>query len=548
MHKSPIFISGIGRSGTSAVISSLAEHQQVIAPDRVGEAPIVQHFLTFLCQYEDQSPEREYNLNNYQLEAPERARLFSSLISSLQYGKDVSLAPDSEKYWVAKVSLSHDTFVKALEVFGGLRIIYVIRNGVEVVNSAKHFEGFAHLNFEELCRRWSDSIVELRYLMDEQTCAVIRHDELVSDPRKVFNAVFEKLGMQNDSAPAEFIDSTLFNSSFNAMSKKDDVGTIFNNRLSCWAQWSESERQTFIEICDEHMQDLNFQRPYDAEFAHLYTEDDASRLIPLAGDEQEPKVVTPPGPVTETMQNLAQGCMCVSMLDYHCNVSERYGYLYVENPMVASTSTLSVLQRQENHLFAAKMDNPHARDQSPISRLSSLDETLQNHFLSSPEVFRFALVRNPFERLLSAWLMKIDRSLLPKAEILAIINGTTVDEVTDLQQAVEFPVFVDAVCSQDPSSMSPHWNHQTTQLLSSKIDYTKIGRYENLAADFDEICSRIFARKPPAASQIDNMAVPSGQLIEYYDDGLTEKVYQTFYDDFNAFEYPSTLVSLAASA
>lgn len=548
MHKSPIFISGIGRSGTSAVISSLAEHRQVVAPDRVGEAPIVQHFLTFLCEYEDRSPQREYNLNNYQLEAPERAKLYSSLISSLQYGKDVSDAPDSEKYWVAKVSLSQDTFDKALEVFGGLRIIYVIRNGVEVVNSAKHFQGFADLSFEELCRRWSESIVELRYLMDKENCAVVRHDELVSDPQKVFDDVYEKLGMESDSAPAEFIDSTLFNSSFNKMSNNDDVGKVFNNRLSCWSQWSEPERQTFMEICDSHMQSLDFQRPYDEAYANSPNDGTLEQPVPLAMDDDEPKVFSPPGPQTETLRTVADGCMSVELMDYHCNVSEKFSYLHMENPMVASANTLAVLQRQENHLFAAKMDNPYARDQSPISRISGLAEDRQHHFLYSPEVYRFALVRNPFDRLLAAWMLKIDRALLPKADILAIINGTSPSEVTDLGQTVDFPTFIDVVCSQDPSLMSPHWNHQTRQLLYSKIDYHKIGKYENLEADFAEICARIYSRKPTATAQVDISMESTIKLPEYYEEGLIDKVYQTFYDDFHAFEYPASLYPLAASA
>ena len=77
MIKRPIFVSGIGRSGTSAVISSLARHAEVVEPNRIGEAPFVSAFLRFLQDYEDKSPHREYNLANYQLAPPERADAFS---------------------------------------------------------------------------------------------------------------------------------------------------------------------------------------------------------------------------------------------------------------------------------------------------------------------------------------------------------------------------------------------------------------------------------------------------------------------------------------
>jgi len=51
MYKKPLFVSGIGRSGTSAVISSLAKHKSVVEPHRIGEAPIVGHFINFLIDY-----------------------------------------------------------------------------------------------------------------------------------------------------------------------------------------------------------------------------------------------------------------------------------------------------------------------------------------------------------------------------------------------------------------------------------------------------------------------------------------------------------------
>ena len=73
MSKTPVFISGIGRSGTSAVIKSIAEHKEVVKPERVGEAPFVGHFVSFLHEYEDVSHAREYNLKNYQLGEEQRA-------------------------------------------------------------------------------------------------------------------------------------------------------------------------------------------------------------------------------------------------------------------------------------------------------------------------------------------------------------------------------------------------------------------------------------------------------------------------------------------
>ena len=151
MDKSPVFVSGIGRSGTSAVISALSEHANVVSPNRIGEAPLIQEFLNFLRDFENESPYSDYHLENYQLEKADRIKLYSSMVSSLQYGFDVSQAPAEQQYWIAKVSLSEENYLKALEVFGDVKVIHVMRNGIEVVNSARHFEGFSDLSFEQLC-------------------------------------------------------------------------------------------------------------------------------------------------------------------------------------------------------------------------------------------------------------------------------------------------------------------------------------------------------------------------------------------------------------
>ncbi|MBX2881886.1 MAG: sulfotransferase family protein [Granulosicoccus sp.] len=546
MQKSPIFISGIGRSGTSAVISALAEHKQVIKPDRVGEGPFVQAFLNFLCDYEGVSADRDYHLKNYQLEEPQRAQLFATLMSQLQYGKDVAQAPDSEKYWIVKVSLKSDTFAKAQEIFGDVKVVYVIRNGIEVVNSARHFKGFANLNFEQLCRRWTASQVSLGYLMNQRCCALIRHEDLVSDPYTVFESAFKKLDLQQDSAPAEFIDSTLFNSSFNKSSKGGEVSKVFSNRLACWDEWSKAEQQTFIDICDASMQELDFYRPYEV--------NEPSVTAIKQPEVKQPEVkqtavkLSPSGTESSIVGVLADGAMAVNMFDYHCNVSVDHKYLHMENPKVASTSILKVLQQQEDSQLAERMDNPHQRNQSPILRFSKLDESIQRNALTSSEYYRFAFVRNPFGRLLSAYLSKIARPLAPKAEILAIINGCKVNQVKDLKQPVDFASFIEVVCSQDPLDMNPHWNLQTLQLIVEKIDYHKIGRFENLQQDFAQVCTHIFGDRDLKITQSANQTSSEEKLTDYYDDALVKKVHQKFYDDFHAFEYSGTLHTLAQTA
>ena len=549
MDKSPVFVSGIGRSGTSAVISALSEHANVVSPNRIGEAPLIQEFLNFLRDFENESPYSDYHLENYQLEKADRIKLYSSMVSSLQYGFDVSQAPAEQQYWIAKVSLSEENYLKALEVFGDVKVIHVMRNGIEVVNSARHFEGFSDLSFEQLCNRWTRNLDSCQYLTGMENCSVIRHDELITDPHKVFANVFSELNMPLDDAPAHFIKTTLFNSSFNKTEQNDGVAKVFNNRLSCWdEEWTDSERDTFITLCGQHMEELGFQRPYVAgDMEAPEQQEVVSAAVENVTPIQRPTIAKA-GLKTPTLTKLAENCVPINFLDYHCNVSLENEYFHMENPKVASTSILKRLQEQENRELAEQMPNPHERGLSPIARISSLSEVDQKNVLNDPDFYRFAFVRNPFARLLSAYISKIDRSLLPKAEILAVLKGVDAKEITDLTEPVDFPTFIDVICSQDRVRMDPHWNHQCDQLIIEKIDYHKIGRFENLESDFKEVCEKIFPGREINLTQSANKTGSTDLISEYFDEGLTSKVYQVFYDDFNAFGYSSSFGSLAKTA
>jgi len=147
-------------------------------------------------------------------------------------------------------------------MFQDLRVVYVLRNGIEVVNSARSFGGFAHLTFKEICQRWSGNIELCRYVHSTPMCSVVKHHELVNDPVNVYETVYRELKMENDLAPAQFIKTTLFNSSFDKTSNVKSIASVFDNRLACWDEWTSAEKDTFLENCDELMMEFEFHRPY----------------------------------------------------------------------------------------------------------------------------------------------------------------------------------------------------------------------------------------------------------------------------------------------
>lgn len=541
MNKTPIFISGIGRSGTSAVIKSLAEHQSVVKPERIGEAPFVAHFINFLMDYEDNSSGSAYNLKNYQLNAERRAEEFSRLCSMLQYGRDINQPISEGEHWIAKVSLHEEAFNKARSVFGTVRVVYVMRNGIEVVNSARSFPGFAHLNFEQLCQRWVDNIEQCRYVHTQDGCAVIKHHELVDEPEAVYAAVFKKLGLPQDKGPANFIATNLFNSSFDQTAKNTSTSKVFNSRLQCWDDWTDTEKAIFISKCDGLMQEFGFVRPYEDTKAEILAIRSNSTFTtdapPIAAEA--PREQSAASESMLAFHKELAASMNRGQFNYFANPSAKYNYLFMENPKVASTSILSALHEAEADQDFVFPENPHVRAESPIPMMKSLPEDRQVEALTGADTFRFTFVRNPFRRLVSAYLSKIDRPYRAKAEILAVLNGVSPAEITDLTQTVSFREFVEVISTMDGRSMNPHWKPQVDQVVPHLIDYDLIGRFENLADDFGTVCERVMPGKNISLSRSMNKTRSREAFDALYTPDLIKMVLDIYERDFVVFNYSS---------
>lgn len=102
--------------------------------------------------------------------------------------------------------------------------------------------------------------------------------------------------------------------------------------------------------------------------------------------------------------------------------------------------------------------------------------------LASDQYVKFAVVREPFERLVSAFMEKFvhnrdsARNLLHTRPIISQVQGTT--EI-DLQRGISFDEFVDYILQQDSWDLDTHWRPQ--YLYMQGVPHMgKVFRIENL--------------------------------------------------------------------
>lgn len=162
---------------------------------------------------------------------------------------------------------------------------------------------------------------------------------------------------------------------------------------------------------------------------------------------------------------------------------------------------------------------------------STVDELTQKYYL-------FTFVRNPYSRLLSAYMDKMaredNRAFEKTRTVVRTFSGTGRD--------LTFEAFVNYLEKRGLYE-NPHWAPQTAMLpvAAGKINF--VGRVENLDADLGFVVNHFFGAgvyEGPVNREI-NRTYSAHKLAQYYDRNLSERVYALYKTDFDVFAYAKDL-------
>jgi hypothetical protein len=155
----------------------------------------------------------------------------------------------------------------------------------------------------------------------------------------------------------------------------------------------------------------------------------------------------------------------------------------------------------------------------------------------------FGFVRNPFSRVLSAYIDKIERNAERRALFLANLGKPT----SKSNENVCFVEFLELVRQQTPETMDPHWRPQYAH-LSGRLNFNFLGVFERFEDDFRTVLTSIDPMLQCATKvQEHGTNASSLSLLErYYADSMAVRLVSEIYQqDFNLFDYPNE-VKLAA--
>lgn len=180
-------------------------------------------------------------------------------------------------------------------------------------------------------------------------------------------------------------------------------------------------------------------------------------------------------------------------LRYGTFYSRRYKYLYVETPKCACTKTKTLLWELEG--LEKKEPWPQivhnrSEDDGRLS-LPDLTETEAIHAITSPEVFRFCVRRDPVRRLVSGYVTKIADLEVMECESTRELIRETYSLVTNAD--ITFNHFAEFVCAQEDQDRDHHWMTESCITLSNIIPFDFVASVENYNEDMTHILKQIGA-------------------------------------------------------
>jgi hypothetical protein len=175
----------------------------------------------------------------------------------------------------------------------------------------------------------------------------------------------------------------------------------------------------------------------------------------------------------------------------------------------------------------------HARENVPLPSLVDVDDATQKDVLESNDFLRFTIVRNPYTRLVSAWKNKVV-PCEPGCERLYLeIKGRLPDMHSKALIAFdEFVGYLETKC--DLSNSDPHWRRQVDHLFLEALNFSHVGKVENMAASLALLQQHLGLPEPLSAGR-NNVSAPVS--LATYNQDLADKVYALYRQDFEQLDY-----------
>lgn len=245
-----LVVSGIGRSGTTVLRKSLEIHNEIISTQT--ENNLVFDLL--------ESLERSINQRSNAIKDSiiDHKRVFKNTILDTTF----PLVFDKRKVNALCCDLRVESLNQIIELFNEkIKIIYIIRNGIEVVASRMIKKQFSHFTFEENCRIWAYSEKIVRHSVNLPQLHLVRHEDFLFEESlaKTYKKIFYHVGVAFEPKCIEFVNENFCHPT--SLTSYDDEKKNLKYRSKRWEKFTKEEKKKFHDICSDSMHYLGYKIP-----------------------------------------------------------------------------------------------------------------------------------------------------------------------------------------------------------------------------------------------------------------------------------------------
>lgn len=235
----------------------------------------------------------------------------------------------------------------------------------------------------------------------------------------------------------------------------------------------------------------------------------------------------------------------MSMLD-HFIYSAKAQVIFAYIPKVACTNWKCILRYLDGHADYLDPQIAHDRKRSGLAYLSTMDNG--KTMLTDDAIPKLTCVRNPYTRILSAYLNKVkpfatdgappdrDRYFYDVFLRMEVFRK----ESRPNEHVMSFDCFLDWLeFSGDPLVSNEHWTPQTAIVGEGEVNFDYIGKFEQLETDAPILLQRMRCDIPfPSHEAVKFPPTRASELVRtYYTPSAIEKVQRIYAKDFEFLNY-----------
>ncbi len=249
-----------------------------------------------------------------------------------------------------------------------------------------------------------------------------------------------------------------------------------------------------------------------------------------------------------------------AQVNYHFNFSLKNKYLYVQTSKCACTYLKTSLSRIElapdiffspqyrytnldNILKNALGGTPHRPvNNSSFVKPYQLGVRQFDELVGNPDIFKFAVLRNPYTRILSAYLDTVKGRRPPLRTVKKFIADQKGIPAEKLHHSeITFLDFLHGLNSQVAEEgwqgVDQHYRQQSFHISDDIIAYSKLYRVEELSSALEDL-SALLASPLEKVSRGSHTTNASDKIRSYYANQESRDIAQTLYSkDLDRFDY-----------